>query len=141
MLKSTMMFFLAMVYAKVFSQTCLKGVWFFANDLLYFPRQPTGLGTWHYKAIKYYKPDNDPNKWTEDYKYIHNGDDLKGAQDMFAGNVQGSAWLKNFDFGKFASVVIAIGADRHGRASGAFEWNGQLLFFKVIKNHRIGGTP
>ena len=130
--------FMFMLCGKAFPQTCLACFPFFANDFLYFPRETSGLGVWHYKDVKYYSPDNDPKKRTEDYKYMHNGDNLKGATDIINSDVQGSGWLRNFDFGKFANLTLDVGPDTHGRPNGAFEWGSELLFFKVFNNRKLG---
>jgi hypothetical protein len=138
MLKSILAVFLSLVCANSFSQTCRQCSLLFAGNFLYFPLRVNRLEGWHYKATKYYSPGNDPLKRTEEYRYLHNGDNLKGAADIINSNIEGSAWFKNFDLGQFASVAIDVGADTHGRANGAFEWNGKLLFFNAFKNQRIG---
>ena len=100
------------------------------------PRQADTLPVWHYKPQLLYKPEATPKK-TEDYNYVHNGDPLKGAEDVFNSSVQGGAWFKDFDFGEFATIVIDIGPDKYGRPNGMFEWGGKLLFFDVLKNKKL----
>jgi hypothetical protein len=140
MLKPILLLFLSLVYGKLYSQTYAQCAVLFADNFLYFPLSTNNLEVWHYKATKYYSPGNNPQKRTEEYRYLHNGDYVKGATDLINSNVEGPAWFKNFDFGDFASAIIDVGADAHGRINGAFEWNGKLLFFNVFKNQRIGNS-
>ena len=89
-------------------------------------------------AQKDYTGENGSQKRAEDYRYIHNGDEWKAAEGLLNGDELGSNWLKNFDFGKFASVVFEIGGDSEGHPNGGFVWSGKLIFFKVVNQHRIG---
>ncbi len=79
------------------------------------------------------------SKRTEDYKYIHNGDNFKGAESIFSGDLEGTDWLKNFDFGKFASIVIQVRGDSPDRKYALFEWTGKLVFIKLFKRKQLGG--
>jgi hypothetical protein len=139
MLKSTMLLFLLMGYYKALPQTCRSCYLVFVNNFLHFPLQTSRLEVWHYKAVKFYTPEA-PQKKNEVYNYVHNGDDLKGAEDIIMSNAQGTAWLRNFDVGEFASATIDVGADTHGSMNGAFVWGGKLLFFKVLDNQKLGGA-
>ena len=137
MLKSILISGLFIICGQIFSQCCPKcNAILFADDFLHLPRKTTNLRVFHYIVVKYYKPDGDAKKRTEDYRYLHNGDDLKGAESIFSGDLQGAGWLKNFDFGKFASAIIEVSSDRQGRPGGAFQWHGKLLFFNLFNKRR-----
>ena len=82
--------------------------------------------------------ESDAQKRTEDYQYTHNGDDMKGAEGILNGDELGANWLKNFDFGKFASVVLEMSGDSNGHVKGGFVWSSKLIFFKVINKRKIG---
>jgi hypothetical protein len=140
MLRPTLLLFLLMVCSEALPQTCRSCYLTFVNNFLQLPLQTSRLEVLHYKVVKYYQSQT-PLKKTEDYNYLHNGDDLKGAEDIILSNAQGTAWLKNFDIGEFARATIDVGADSQRRTNGAFVWGGKLLFFKVLDNQKLGSPP
>lgn len=78
-----------------------------------------------------------PKITAADY-YLHNGNDWRGVEDIFATNiVPGSGWLKTFDFGTFASLIFEIKSENPDNPSAGFEWTGKLGFLKLFKRKPI----
>ena len=130
----TVIFFIA---RQGYSQPCVNCSSQFFIQFLNFPRKATGLQPFHYPSEQSYLTDNEAQKRTEDYKYVHNGDNLRGAQGLLAGDELGAGWIKNFDFGKFLSTTVEFGSDARGNPNGAFLWSGKLLFFKVANKRKL----
>ena len=122
---------------KIFPQYSSQGSLQFENSFLNLPLAPTGLAPFHYVAIKHYKAGDEPEKRTEDYRYLHNGDNLMAAQQILNSDMQGAGWLKNFDFGKFISAEIELRPDDQRKQKGLFDWNGNLVFWQVIKKRKL----
>ena len=121
------------------AQTCINcNSNLFATQFLNLRLKPVERGAFHYVRENEYKPLLGIEKRTEEYKYIHNGDNYKGTIDILTDNVQGSGWLKNFDFGKFANLVIEVRGDRSEGRGGVFDWSGNLIFFKIFKKRQFG---
>ena len=142
MFKTLLILFMFSICAETFSQTSTQNPSLFSYNFIFLPRTSNGLWSFHYVPVKYEVQESDAQKRTEDYRYIHNGDDLKGAEGILNGDELGANWLKNFDFGKFASVVLEMNGDSNGHLKGGFVWSGKLVFFKVINKRKIGrGEP
>jgi|GEM_PF-5150883 hypothetical protein len=121
----------------VFSQTPPDSA-VFAYGFLQVPFQPDTLLKFHYVDSYQYKEDPTAGKRTEDYRYIHNGDPFKGAEDIFTSSIDGAGWLKNFDYGKFASVIFEVNGDNYNNGSGALLWTGKLMFVKLFRKRQLG---
>jgi hypothetical protein len=137
MYRILMLIFFLTVCIEGCAQASIRNAWLFRTRFLHLSQKPGDSKRFHYVVQKYYTG-NDATKRTEEYRYIHNGDEWKAAEGLFNGDELGSNWLKNFDFGKFASVVFEIGGDSEGHPNGGFVWSGKLIFFKVVNQHRIG---
>jgi hypothetical protein len=84
--------------------------------------------------------DNSNNPRSQEYYYVHNGDNLKATEDIFSGGVQqGFGWLKNFDFGKFANIVFEVRGDTKDGPGKAFDWKGKFLFFNLFNKKELPG--
>ncbi len=112
----------------------------FAYDFLYVQLSPDTLLKFHYVDSYQYKEDPNAGKRTQDYQYIHNGDPFKGAEDIFASSIDGAGWLKNFDFGKFASVIFEVNGDNYDQKSGTLAWSGKLMFLKLFRKRQLSNA-
>ncbi|MDB5281117.1 MAG: hypothetical protein JWO06_192 [Bacteroidota bacterium] len=139
MLKALLVFAAILIWGKPEAQRCLNCKALFNAEFLYYPHQNTDRWVFHYVFSEQYNPLNGPKKRTEDYRYLHNGDDVKGTLSILNQDMEGSQWLKNFDFGKFANVIVEMGNTTREKPKGIFEWSGKLLFFKVFNRRRLGG--
>ncbi len=138
MLKLIVIFQFFIISAQISSQSCAEGNTFlFASNFLSLNQKSADLQAFHYTSENNYESANIPQKRTEDYIYLHNGNNLKGAQDVFTGNSQGSAWIRNFDFGKFANIAFEISADTRNHTGSTFEWSGTLAFIKIVKRRSV----
>ena len=138
MLKIVLLLFISFIGTQGYPQSYPNRPMLFKYQFLYFPRKEESVEVFRYTPENEYTPVDEPQKRTQDYQYIHNGDYLKGVEDVLTGDPLGAGWIKNFDFGKFASVVIELGNDSNGHANGAFVWSSKLVFFKVINKRRLG---
>ena len=143
MLKVAWICCLVWLCGDIFSRGCdTCNVALFSYDFLNLPRYTEAVPVFHNILMKDYRAaaaEDAGTKRTEDYRYIHNGDYWKGAEDIFTGDLQGAGWLKNFDFGKFASIVFEVSGDSPDRKFGLFEWTGKLVFVKLFNKKQLGG--
>jgi hypothetical protein len=128
---------LQFVYGEIFSQSPHDSA-VFAYDFLHLHLEPDTPLKFHFVYSYEYKEDPNAGKRTEDYQYIHNGDPFKGAEDIFSSSIDGAGWLKNFDFGKFASVIFEVRGDNYNDKSGFFDWTGKLLFINLFHKKQTG---
>lgn len=128
---------LCVLQEKIFPQYSSQSSLQFESSFLNLPLPANGLAHFHYVAPKQYEAGEEPLKRTEDYHYLHNGDNLLAAQEILNSDIQGAGWLKNFDFGKFISAVIEVRPDDQRKSKGTFDWNGNLVFWKVLKKKKL----
>ena len=143
MLKVAFVCCLVWLCGDIFSRDCdTCNVALFTYDFLNLPIDTSRAPVFHNIPVKDYNAASAADakvKRTEDYQFLHNGDYFKGAEDIFGGDFQGSGWLKNFDFGKFASVVFEVSRDSPDRKFGLFQWTGKLVFIKLFNKKQLGG--
>jgi len=134
MLKSVLIIALLLVFGELFSRdctTCVPPV--IKYRFLHIPINPVDTLVFHYVPEKGTGKHYEPPRRTQEYLYLHNGNNFHAATDIFTGDIEtGSGWLKNFDFGKFASVVIEINGNRKYRTDRRFNWTGKLVFIKLF---------
>lgn len=125
---------LLLANVELFPRDCINCRALFVSEFVYFPEKKIEPVVYHFDPNTLYKPYTEPEKRTEDYQYLHNGDNLKGTQEVLNGAIlEGSDWLKYFDFGKFASIIIEVNGDNRNKSTHTFRYGGKFLFIKLFR--------
>ena len=141
MLKARFLVLGLLIYGATFAQEISHynaGAYIY-YQFIYFPRAYSDGQVFHNQTGYYLPPEALDTKLKRDlvYQYIHNGDNIKAAQDVFE-NEMHKTWFRALDVGEFANLTFELSPDRHSQLHSPFQWSGSIIFFKLFHRRPLG---